>query len=173
MSGPKVYYPQREQRLTLFFAFSKFCGKECRQDSKSWNTHFRFWQGKCMLWMAATWQWVRWQGNLLLVSHSVMSNSLIPHGLQHTRLPCPSPSPGACSNSYPLSQWYHPTISSSVAPDTVKFFPLMLPVRKNINKGWTEVTDIQGNYTFTLACCHLDLCLRKCHSFCPGNLLGL
>ena len=116
MSGPKVYYPQREQRLTLFFAFSKFCGKECRQDSKSWNTHFRFWQGKCMLWMAATWQWVRWQGNLLLVSHSVMSNSLIPHGLQHTRLPCPSPSPGACSNSYPLSQWYHPTISSSVVP---------------------------------------------------------
>jgi len=64
--------------------------------------------------MAATWQWVRWQGNLLLVSRSVMSNSLIPHGLQHTRLPCPSPSPGACSNSYPLSQWCHTTISSSV-----------------------------------------------------------
>ena len=39
-----------------------------------------------------------------------------PHGLQHFRLPCPSLSPGACSNSYPLSQWYHPTISSSVIP---------------------------------------------------------
>ena len=38
------------------------------------------------------------------------------HGLQHTRLPCPSPSPGACSNSCALSQWYHATISSSVAP---------------------------------------------------------
>ena len=37
-----------------------------------------------------------------------------PHGLQHTRLPCPSPSPRACSNSCPLSQWCHPTISSSV-----------------------------------------------------------
>ena len=43
-----------------------------------------------------------------------MSNSLWPHGLQHTRLPCPSPTPGACSNSCPLSQWCHPTISSSV-----------------------------------------------------------
>ena len=46
-------------------------------------------------------------------SHSVMSNSLWPHGLQHTRLPCPSPTPGAYSNSWPSSQWCHPTISSS------------------------------------------------------------
>ena len=45
-----------------------------------------------------------------------MSDSLWPHGLQHTRLPCPSPTPGACSNSHPLSQWCHPTISSSVMP---------------------------------------------------------
>jgi len=37
-----------------------------------------------------------------------------PHGLQHSRLPCPSPSPRACSNSRPLSQWCHPTILSSV-----------------------------------------------------------
>ena len=43
-------------------------------------------------------------------------NSLRPHGLQHARLPCPSPTPGACSNSCPLSQWCHPTISSSVIP---------------------------------------------------------
>ena len=49
-------------------------------------------------------------------SHSVMSDSVWPHGLQHTRLPCPSPSPGAYSNSCPLSQWCHPTISSSVIP---------------------------------------------------------
>ena len=41
-----------------------------------------------------------------------MSDSLRPHGLQHSRLPCPSPSPGACSNSCPLSRWCHPTISS-------------------------------------------------------------
>jgi len=49
-------------------------------------------------------------------SHSVVSNSLWPHGLQHARLPCPSPTPGACSNSCPSSQWCHPTVSSSVVP---------------------------------------------------------
>ena len=49
-------------------------------------------------------------------SCSVMSDSLWPHGLQHTRLPCPSPTPRACSNSCPLSQWCHPTISSSDIP---------------------------------------------------------
>ena len=43
-------------------------------------------------------------------------NSLWPHGLQHSRLPCPSLSPGVCSSSCPLSWWCHPTISSSVVP---------------------------------------------------------
>ena len=51
---------------------------------------------------------------LLLFSGSVMSTSLRPHGWQHSRLPCPSLSPRVCSNSCPLSQWCHPTISSSV-----------------------------------------------------------
>ena len=45
-----------------------------------------------------------------------MSNFLQPHGLQHARPPCPSPTPGACSNSCPSSQWCHPIISSSVIP---------------------------------------------------------
>ena len=45
-----------------------------------------------------------------------MSNSLRPQGPQHARPPCPSPTPGVYSNSCPLSQWYHPTISSSVIP---------------------------------------------------------
>ena len=49
-------------------------------------------------------------------SHSVMSNSLWPHGLQHARLPYPSPTPRACSNWCSFSQWCHPTISSSVVP---------------------------------------------------------
>ena len=49
-------------------------------------------------------------------SRSVVSDSLRPHGLQHTRLPCPSPAPGAYSNSCPSSQWCHPAISSSVVP---------------------------------------------------------
>ena len=45
-----------------------------------------------------------------------MSDSLWPHGLQHARPPCPLPTPEACSNSCPLSQWCHPTISSSIVP---------------------------------------------------------
>ena len=53
---------------------------------------------------------------LLLFSHSVVSDSLQPHGLQQARLPCPSPSPGAWSNSCPLSRWCHSTISSSIVP---------------------------------------------------------
>ena len=53
---------------------------------------------------------------LLLFSGSVVSASIRFHGLQHIKLPHPSTSHGACSNSCPLSQWYHPTISSSVVP---------------------------------------------------------
>ena len=49
-------------------------------------------------------------------SHSFVSNCLWPYGLEHARLPCPSPTPGACSNSCPSSRWRHPTISSSVIP---------------------------------------------------------
>ena len=53
---------------------------------------------------------------LLLFSCSVLSSSLQPHGLQHPSLPCLSLFPGASSNSFPLSRWCHPTISSSVVP---------------------------------------------------------
>ena len=58
-------------------------------------------------------------------SHSVMANSLQPHGLQPASLPYPSPVPRACSNSCPLSWWCHPTISSSVVPfsSCLEFFP--------------------------------------------------
>ena len=66
---------------------------------------------------------MRWEGEILPrcfssveFSHSVVSDSLQPHGLQHARLPCPSPIPGAYSNSHPLSRWCHPTVSSSVIP---------------------------------------------------------
>ena len=54
--------------------------------------------------------------DFMLFSCSVMSDSLWPHGLQYTRLPCPSPSPRACSNSCPLSRWCHRTISTFVVP---------------------------------------------------------
>ena len=49
-------------------------------------------------------------------SHSVVSDSLRPHELQHARPPCPSPTPGVHSDSRPLGQWCHPAISSSVVP---------------------------------------------------------
>ena len=54
--------------------------------------------------------------NAAQFSHSAISTSLWPHGLQHARPPCPSPTPGAYSDSFPLSWWCHPTISSSVIP---------------------------------------------------------
>ena len=61
------------------------------------------------------WHYIYWKYQF---SHSGMSDSLQNHGLQHTRLPCPSPTPRAFSNSYPSSWWCHPTISSSVVPIT-------------------------------------------------------
>ena len=54
--------------------------------------------------------------SLVQFNCSVVSDSLWPHGLQHARPPCPSPTPGVYSNSCPLSWWCHPTISSSVVP---------------------------------------------------------
>ena len=65
-------------------------------------------------------------------SHSVMSDSLWPHELQHSRPPCPSPTPGDHSNSCPSSWWYHPAISSFVVPfffcpqsfPALEFFPM-------------------------------------------------
>ena len=60
--------------------------------------------------------YAEWSRSEVPFSRSVGSDSLWPHGLQHTRLPCPPPTPGAYSNSCPLSQWCHPTILSSVGP---------------------------------------------------------
>ena len=57
----------------------------------------------------------KWSSSVQFIC-SVMSNSLGPHGLQHARLPCPSPTPRAYSNSCPSSRWCLPTISSSVTP---------------------------------------------------------
>ena len=53
---------------------------------------------------------------LLSFSRQVVSDSLWPHGLQHTRPPCPSLSPGVCPSSFPFNRWCHPAISSSVIP---------------------------------------------------------
>ena len=80
-------------------------------------------------------------------SYSVVSDSLQPHGLQHARLPCPSPTPRACSNSCSLGWWCHPTISSSVIPFsscTQSFtawgsFPMSLCIR------WTKYWSFSFN----------------------------
>ena len=58
-------------------------------------------------------------------SHSAVTDCLWPHGLQHARLPCPSPTPGACSNSCPSNWQCHPTISFSVVPfsSSLQYFP--------------------------------------------------
>ena len=70
-----------------------------------------------------------------------MLNSLRPHGLQNNRLPCSSLSPGICSNSCPLRQWFHPTISSSVTPfsSCPQSFPASGTSPKNrhfVSGGW-------------------------------------
>ena len=76
-------------------------------------------------------------------SHSVVSDSLWPHGLQHARLPCLSPTPGASSNSCPSSQWCHPTISSSVIPlsSCLQSFPALgsFPTRQFFTSGGQSI----------------------------------
>ena len=69
--------------------------------------------------------WPRSAHRSVQFSPSVMSDLLRPHGLQHARLPCPSPSPRVHSNSCPLSQWCHPAISPSVVPfsSCLQYFP--------------------------------------------------
>ena len=97
-------------------------------------------------------------------SRSVVSNSLRPHGLQHARLPCPSPTPRACSNSCPLSWWCHPTISSSVVPFSshLQSFPASgsFPVSHLFTSGsqslgalasaWVLPMNIQGWFPLSL-----------------------
>ena len=81
--------------------------------------------------------------NSVQFSRSVMSNSLWPHGLQHARLPCPSPNPGACPNSCPLSQWYHTIISSSIIPfsSCLQSFPALwyFPVSQLFASGGQNI----------------------------------
>ena len=76
------------------------------------------------------------------LSHSVMSNSLWPHGLQHARFPCPSPTPRAYSNSCPSHLWCHPIISSSVFPfsSCLQSFPAL----ESFLTGWLLTSDGQS-----------------------------
>ena len=86
-------------------------------ESNTWNSQSinAHWKDE---WMNSLDGWIDYftQYNSVQFSRSVVSNFLRPCGLQHARLPCPSPTSGAYSNSRPLSQWCHPTISSFVIP---------------------------------------------------------
>ena len=75
------------------------------------------------------------EDNSVQFSHSVVSNSLWPRGLQHTRPPCLSPTPGDYWNSCPLSQWRHPTISSPVVPFIIEILWWFLPYRNLKNNN--------------------------------------
>ena len=77
-----------------------------------------------------------------------MSDSLQPHGLQQARLPCPLPTPRACSNSCPLSPWCHPTISSSAAPSCLQSFPApgSFPMSQFFTKYWS--------FSFSISLCN-------------------
>ena len=75
-------------------------------------------------------------------SHSLMSHSLPPHEPQHARPPCPSPTPGVHPNSCPLSQWYHPTISSSAIP--FSFCPQSFPASGSFQMSQLFTSDGQS-----------------------------
>ena len=95
-------------------------GQTLKAKVRVWLWLQRRWRGMRQFW-AGEWHYL----NLIFKGSSIQFTSvqslshvrlLWPHGLQHTRLPCPSPIPGPYPNLCPLSQWYHPTISSSVIP---------------------------------------------------------
>ena len=100
------------------------------------------------------------------VSHSVVSNSLQPYELQHTRPPCPSPTPGVHSDSRPSSQWCHPAISSSVIP----FFscPQSLPASKSFPMSQLFAWGGQSTGVSTVA----SFLPRKSQGWSPSEWTG-
>ena len=99
-------------------------------------------------------------------SHSVVSDSLRPHESQHARPPCPSPSPGVHSDSYPSSRWCHPAISSSVVPLVA---PYILSVLLS-SVFWLERLICSCLITATLFC-HCVFVLHMLSSFFVPRLL--
>ena len=128
-SGPAASYGNSFSHWELI-QFQIWLDQRCEE-----NQNMSLWS--IPLWHKAILNWKQWRsskprksspfsaGSVQLLSHSVMSDSLQPHGLQHTRPPCPSRTPGVYSNSCPSSQWCHPAISSSVIP--FSSCPLSLP----------------------------------------------
>ena len=108
-----------------------------------------------------------WSIKLLLFSCSVVSDSLWPHRLRHSRIPCPSSSPGVCSNSCPLSQWCHPTISSSVTP--FSFCPQSFPASGSFSVSQLFISDGQRIGVLALA----SVLLMNIQGWFPLGLTGL
>ena len=82
-------------------------------------------------------------------SHSVVSSSLRPHGLQHARPPCPSPTPGIYPNSCPLSRWWHPTISIFVLCAFKTWKNLVPQMEKHRPGTWKTVHTHTHTHTHT------------------------
>ena len=81
-----------------------------------------------------------------------MPDSLQPHGLQHTRLSCPSPTPGVYSNSCPLNQWCHPTITSSVVPFSyIQSFPTSgsFQIKSVLRIRWPKYSSFSSNISLS------------------------
>ena len=104
---------------------------------------------------------------LLLFSRWTVSSSLRRHGLQHSRLPCPSLSPGVCSNSCPLSQWSHPTISFSVIPFASWF--QSFPASGSFPTCWLFTSDGQSIGASALA----SVLPMNIQGWFPLGLIGL
>ena len=100
-------------------------------------------------------------------SRSVPSNSLQRHGLQHARLPCPSPTPEACSNSCPSSQWCHPTVLSSVIPFSSCLQSFPASEARIINRQMIKHINDNKTYKFLGTCVHLYFvqCAHCCCCF--------
>ena len=86
-----------------------------------------------------------YKGALLLFSYPVMSDSLWPHGLQHTRPPCPSPSPKVWPSSSLLHRWCHPAISSI---DVFFFCPQSFPASRSFPMSWLFIS---GDWSFSIS----------------------
>ena len=121
----KLYIKHKKNFNVIGHSSKTQWGRKAKIPSQKWNwrkfpggptvTTWCFhcwWEGSIPGWEAKILQIVA----SVQFSCSVASNSLWPHGLQHTRSPCPSPTPGVYSNSCPLCRWCHPAISSSVVP---------------------------------------------------------
>ena len=114
--------------------------------SSSWLLSFRQYWSQCSELFSFTYMYIL--GNMIIFSSVQFSCSFLPeslqsHGLWHSRLPCPSPTPRACLNSCPLSQWCHPTISISVIPFSshLQSFPVSgtLPISQFFPSGGQSI----------------------------------